>query len=339
MKAFVLRGITETAALPALRVEQVSEPTPGAGEVVVRLKAAALNHRDLFISQGSYAGLKFPIIPGSDGVGTVAAVGTGVTSARVGAAVIINPTLGWGDDPGVQRDDFRILGLPDDGTFAELVKVPTANVAPRPAGLSDEEAAVIPLGGLTAYRAVVTRGQVRSGETVLITGAGGGVASLALLIARQRGARVLVTSRSDAKLARARELGADEGFNSSDGGWVKAARAASGGRGPDVVIDSVGGETFNKALDVVRPGGRVVTYGSSTGNTPDLVVRRVFWKQLTILGSTMGSPADFAAMLALFGVGGLRPVVDRVFALDDTGMALAHMASAEQFGKIALAIG
>jgi NADPH:quinone reductase-like Zn-dependent oxidoreductase len=252
--------------------------------------------------------------------------------------VVINPSLEWGGDDRAQAATFRILGLPDDGTFAEMVTVRAENILPRPLGLSDDEAAALPLCGLTAYRAVVTRGRVQPEETVLVLGIGGGVATFALLIAKHLGARVLVTSGSDAKLARARALGADAGFNYATGDWVAAARAATGGRGPDVIIDGTGGPTFDRALDAARPGGRVVTYGSTTGPVPELAVRRIFWKQLTVLGTTMGSPDDFRAMLALFGEGKLRPVVDRVYPLAEAAQALRRMDQAAQFGKIVLRI-
>jgi zinc-binding alcohol dehydrogenase/oxidoreductase len=335
MKAMVLH---EAGGPEAVRLEDVADPTPGPGEVVVRLRAAALNHRDLFISRGQYAGLRFPIILGSDGTGELAAAGESVAAIRLGEPVVINPSLEWGGDDRAQASTFRILGLPDNGTFAEMVKVRAENIVTRPAGLSDEEAAALPLCGLTAYRAVVTRGRVQPEETVLVLGIGGGVATFALLIAKHLGARVLVTSGSDAKLARARALGADAGFNYSTGDWVAAARAATGGRGPDVIIDGTGGPTFDRALDAARPGGRVITYGATTGAVPELAVRRIFWKQLTILGSTMGSPDDFRAMLALFGEGKLRPVVDRVYPLAEAGQALRRMDQAAQFGKIVLQI-
>ena len=334
MKAIVLHDVSEPEAL---RPEEVADPTPGPGEAVVRLHAAALNRRDLYICRGQYAGLRFPIIPGSDGVGEVAAVGPGVAGVAAGDQVVINPSLEWGDNPRVPGPKWRILGSPDDGTFAQMVKVPADSLFPRPAGLSDEEAAALPLAGLTAYRAVVTRGGVRDGETVLVTGIGGGVATFALLIARQRGARVLVTSGSDEKLARARDLGAEAGFNYRTSNWVKAVRAATNG-GPDLIVDGTGGETFGQAVDVARPGGRVVTYGATTGATRDFLVRRIFWKQLDVLGSTMGSPDDFRAMLALFGPGGPRPVVDMVFPLAEAGAALRRMEEAAQFGKIVLRI-
>lgn len=336
MKAIVLHSVGEPEGL---RLEDVPDRTPGPGQVVVRLRAAALNHRDLFICRGQYAGLRFPIIPGSDGAGEVVAVGEGVTGVRRGSSVVINPSLDWGDDPRAFGSRFRILGLPDDGTFAEQVAVAAANVLPRPDGLTDEEAAAIPLCGLTAYRAVVTRGQVQRGETALVLGIGGGVATSALIIAKHAGARVLVTSGSDAKLARAQALGAEGGFNYKTTDWVKAARDATGGQGPELIIDGTGGVTFERALDAARPGGRVVSYGATTGNVPELTTRRVFWKQLSVLGSTMGTPEDFRAMLALFGQGKLRPAVDELFPLAEAGRALGRMERAEQFGKIVLRIG
>jgi zinc-binding alcohol dehydrogenase/oxidoreductase len=335
MKAIVLH---EAGGPEALRFETVADPTPGPGDVVVRLKAAALNRRDLWITKGQYAGLRFPIILGADGTGEVAQLGPGVTGLEEGDPVVIYPALDWGDDPHAQGPRFRILGLPDNGTFAELVKVPAVNVLPRPAHLSDEEAAAIPLAGLTAYRAVVTRGRVQPGETVLVLGIGGGVATLALLIAKQSGARVLVTSGSDAKLERARALGADGGFNYKTADWVPAVREAAGGRGPDLIIDGTGGDTFDKALDAARPGGRIVSYGATAGVVPELTVRRIFWKQLNVLGSTMGTSEDFRNMLALFGAGGLHPVVDQVFPLAEATRAFQRMDQAAQFGKIVLRV-
>jgi zinc-binding alcohol dehydrogenase/oxidoreductase len=335
MKAIVLH---EAGGPAALRLETVPDATPGPGEVLVRLKAAAVNHRDLFITKGQYAGLRFPIILGSDGTGEVAQLGPDVGGVRTGDPVVVNPTLDWGDDPRAPGPRFRILGLPDHGTYAEFVKVPAANVLPRPTHLSDEEAAALPLAGVTAYRAVVTRGRVQRGETVLVLGIGGGVATCALLIAKHCGARVLVTSGSDAKLERARVLGADGGCNYKTADWVKAAREASGGQGPDLIIDGTGGATFDKALDAARPGGRIVSYGATTGPAPEVTVRRIYWKQLNVLGSTMGAPDDFRNMLALFSAGGLRPVIDQVFALEDARKALQRMDQTIQLGKIVLRI-
>ncbi len=335
MRAIVQR---ETGGPEVLRLEEVDDLLPGPGDVVVRLRAAALNRRDLWIRIGQYAGIKLPVIPGADGAGEVLAIGEAVKDVQPGQEVVIYPVFDWGDDPRAQGDKFRILGLPDNGTYAQQVCVPAANLFAMPEGLSWEEAAALPLAGLTAYRALVTRGEVRAGETVLVPGIGGGVATFVLLLARHLGARVLVTSGSDEKLARARALGAEAGFNYKSADWVREVRAATGGVGPDLVVDSIAGEMFNQLLDVVRPGGRIVTYGVTLGPVPNLVARRIYWKQLDVLGSTMGRPEEFAAMLDLFGEGKLHPVVDEVFPLEEAGAAQTRMQEAAQFGKIVLAI-
>ena len=264
MRAVVLR---EPGGPENLKLEEVPDPSPGVGEVVVRLKAAALNHRDVWIRSGTGAyagGFKQRVILGSDGAGEVLSVGSGGDRSLVGRAVVINPSLDWGDDDAAQGPDFRILGLPDDGTYAEAVRVSAGNVHPKPAALSFEEAAAIPLAALTAYRAVVSRARVQAGETVLVTGIGGGVSSLALQIAAHLGARVLVTSGSDAKLARAREMGAAGGANYRTQDWAREIAAQSKG-GPDVIIDSVGGETFARCVEILKAGGRIASYGATTG--------------------------------------------------------------------------
>ena len=335
MKAVVLR---ELGGPENLRVEDVTDPQPKANEVVIRLRAAAVNHRDVFIRKGQYAGIKLPIILGSDGAGEVVTAGAEVDQTLIGKAVVINPSLDWGEDERVQGPAFRILGFPDHGTYAQLIKVPASNVHAKPASLSFEEASAIPLSGLTAYRAVVTRARVQPGETVLITGIGGGVSSFALQIAVHLGVRVLVTSGSEAKLGRAREMGAAGSANYRTGDWIKEIAGLAGNNGVDVIIDSVGGETFAKALEVIKPGGRIVTYGATTGAAGQIEVRRIFWKQVNILGSTMGTPREFAAMLELYGDGKLRPVVDQVFTLDDVQSAHRRLEEAEHFGKIVMRI-
>jgi zinc-binding alcohol dehydrogenase/oxidoreductase len=335
MKAIVLRELGEAENL---KLEEVPDPQPGAGEVVVRLKAAALNHRDVWIRRGLYAGIKVPIILGSDGAGVVSALGEGVDGSLDGQDVVINPSIDWGDDERVQQPNFRILGLPDDGTYAQLVKVPASNVNRKPASLSFEEAAALPLAALTAYRAVVTRAGVKRGEDVLVTGIGGGVSSFALQIAKQLGARVFVTSGSHEKLERARGVGADGGANYKSQDWGKEIVSMCHGSGPHVVIDSAGGESLNKAIEIVRPGGRIVSYGATAGAVKQLEVRRIFWKQINLLGSTMGTANEFAAMLKLYHEAGLKPVIDEVFALNETPAAHRRMEEARQFGKIVLKI-
>ena len=335
MKASILR---QPGPAENLKLEEVPDPVAGPGEAVVRLKAAALNHRDVWIRSGTGAyagGFKHRVILGSDGAGEVLSVGTGGAASLVGQAVVINPSLDWGEADLAQGQNFRILGLPDDGTYAQMVRVPASNIHTKPAGLSFEEAAAIPLAALTAYRAVVSRARVQKGETVLVTGIGGGVSAFALQIAAHLGARVLVTSGSDAKLARAREMGAAGGANYRTQDWAREIAALSSG-GPDVVIDSVGGETFARCVEILKPGGRIVSFGATTGAVKDFVLRNLFWKQATLLGTTMGSPREFAAMLELFGQGGLRPVVDKTFPLRDAAAAHRRMEEAGQFGKIVL---
>ncbi len=333
MRAVVLRALGDPEVL---RAEEVADPRPGAGEVLVRLRAAALNHRDVWIRTGRYAGITLPIILGSDGAGEVVDTGAGVDPAWRGREVVIDPTFNWGDEERVQGPAFQILGLPRNGTYAELVTVPADALHDRPPHLSWEESAAIPLASVTAYRALVTRAQVVPGETVVVTGIGGGVATCALLIGRRVGATVYVTSGSEAKLEAARQHGAAGGVTHHDPDWPKALAARIGGR-PDVVIDGAGGETFDRTLDLVKPGGRVVSYGATLGPAPALEVRRIFWKQLNVLGSTMGSRRDFAAMLQLYA-GGLRPIVDTVLPLESAAEAHRRMEEGRQFGKIVLRI-
>lgn len=307
-----------------LVVEEVPEPQPAPGQTVVRVRAAALNHREVFITQGLYPNINVPCILGADGAGEVD-----------GRAVLVDPTIGWGDDERVWRPDAHILGVPGDGTFAQYVRVPAGNVHPKPEHLSMEEAAALPLAGVTAYRALFTRGELQSGETVLITGVGGGVQTFALLFAKAAGARVIVTSGSDEKLERARALGADVTLNyRTDPDWHKAARKA----GPiDMAIDSAGGESFAKATSIVRWGGRVVTYGGTTGDAK-IKMFPIFWNQLDIRGSSMGSPADFRAMLHFVTKHRIKPVIDRVYDMHDVVAAAQRLNAADQFGKIVLRI-
>jgi NADPH:quinone reductase-like Zn-dependent oxidoreductase len=333
MNAIVLR---ELGGPERLVLETVPDPSPGPGQAVVRLRAAALNHRDVWIRRGLYAGIRLPVILGSDGAGEVEAVGDSVDRTWLGSPVVINPSLDWGPDPRVQGPQYRILGLPNDGTYAERVVVPAASLFPKPQALSWTGAAAVPLAGLTAYRALVTRARLQPGETVLVTGIGGGVATFALLLAHRLGARVFVTSGSDAKLERARQLGAAGGVNYEADTWGKDVQRLTDG-GPDVVIDSAGREVFSTLLDIVKPGGRIVTFGATTGSPSTIEVRRIFWKQIGILGTTMGTPDEFARMLALFD-GTLAPVVDRVFPLAQAAEAHARMEQAGQFGKLALEI-
>lgn len=318
-----------------LRYDEMPTPRPGPGEILVQLKAAALNHRDVWIRMGMQMADRLPLIPGSDGAGLVAEVGQGTDHLKVGEAVVINPSLNWGDREDRPSSSFKILGGPDPGTYAEYVVVPVENVFPKPSPLSFDEAAAVPLASLTAWRAVITRGQVRPGERVVVLGIGGGVATFALQIARAAGAMVIVTSSSEAKLERARTLGADLAINYTSEDWEKIILERTGG-GADVVIDSVGKETWGKALRALRPGGRLVSFGATTGRTTEVDIRHVFWNQISILGTTMGSSREFAAMLHLYEAGRLKPVVDSVFPLREAPAAHRRMDEGQQFGKIVL---
>ncbi len=317
-----------------LQVDEVDVAPARESDVLVRVRAAALNHRDVFITQGLYPNIRLPVTLGSDGAGEIAALGSVFTGLEAGDEVVIDPMLGWGDDAHVwDAAHASILGMPRDGTFAQYVVVPAENVYPKPAHLSIEEAAAIPLAGLTAYRAVVTRGALQPGETVLIIGVGGGVQTFVLLFAKQIGARVIVTSSSDAKLERATTLGASVAINyKATPDWHKALRSER----IDLVVDSSGGDTLRKALDAIRPGGRIVVYGGTTGEA-SIRLFPLFWKHVSVLGTSMGSPQDFAGMLEFFG-DGLRPVVDRVFALEDAVGGFEHLAAANQFGKVVLRV-
>jgi NADPH:quinone reductase and related Zn-dependent oxidoreductases len=315
----------------------VPAPKPAAGEAVVEIRAAALNHRDVWIKTGQYAGLKWPCIPGSDGAGVVTAVGEGGDPAWVGREVMIYPAMGWGDDDRAQSaTTFSIIGLPRDGTLAEQVAVPVAQLAVKPPHLSWEEAAALPLGGVTAWRAISTRAQLHAREKVLITGIGGGVALLALRFAVAHAAEVWVTSSSQEKIDRAIALGAKGGGNYTQDGW--AADLAKRAGGFDVIVDSAGGPGFESLIDLAVPGGRIVLFGATRGNPPLLPMRKVFWRQLSLLGTTMGSPADWWAMTNYVTQHAIRPVISEVLPMERAGDAFALMERGEQFGKIVVRV-
>lgn len=335
MRAAVLEKTSADGS--GVRVRDWPARRPGAGEVAVALKAAALNRRDYWISVGKYADIRTPSVLGSDGAGVIIEVGAGVREGLLGQEVLINPSLGWGSSPEAQGDGYRILGMPDEGTFAERVVVPATQVARKPEHLSWAEAASLPLAGLTAYRALCVRGGLLPGETVLIPGIGSGVSTMVLMLARHLGARCLVTSSSPAKLAAARELGAEYGALYTDADWDKQLIRHLGGATADLAIDGAGGDSWARCVNVLRPGGRLVSYGATAG-LAQLDLRKHFWKQLNILGSTMGSERDFAQMVALVDAGKLRPRVDSVVPLAQAAEALGRMGHGEHMGKLVLRI-
>lgn len=322
------------------------KPTAGPGEVLIKLQAAALNHRDVFIQQGLYPKIKLPVILGSDGAGIVEEAGEGVDPVWQGQAVIINPGMSWGNNPRFDGPDFRILGMPDNGTFAEYVTVNTHYVHHKPDHLSFEQAAALPLTGLTAWRALMTRAGLQtkdgtSSEKVLVTGIGGGAALLALQFAVAAGAEVWVTSGSDEKIEKAKAMGAVGGVNYRESDWHKTLMAQTGGGRTgyfDVIIDSAGGPGFAKLIDVAAPGGRIAFYGGTTGNITDVVPAKVFFKQLSIFGSTMGNEREFADMITFVTDKRITPVVDEILLLSEAARAMQRMEEGTQFGKIILKI-
>jgi zinc-binding alcohol dehydrogenase/oxidoreductase len=326
----------QLAALNQLAVVDLPAPVAATGEVVVTLQAAALNHRDVWIKLGQYAGLKYPAQPGSDGAGKVTALGEGVEAEWLGREVIINPSFGWGASEAAFGPEFTILGLPRDGTLAQQIAVPVTQLALKPGHLSWQEAAALPLAGLTAYRALFARAQLRAGDKILISGIGGGVALFALQFAVAQGAEVWVTSSSEEKIAKAVALGARGGFDYTVDGWAKTAAEKLPGGGFDVIVDSAGGPGFEHLIDLAVSGARIVFFGATRGNPPVLPTRKVFWRNISLLGTTMGSPADWRAMLEFVSLHRIVPVVSDTFPLAHVGEAFDLMERGGQFGKIVI---
>ena len=313
--------IHEDGGPEVLRYEDAPDPEPGPGEVLVRLRAASLNHLDLWIRKGLPSVPK-PRILGADGAGV---------REDTGQRVVINPGLEHGER-------ITVIGEHMDGTHAQLIAVPETNVYPLPDEISFEEAAAFPLVFETAYRLLVTKAQLQEGEWVLLWGIGSGVASAGLAIAKALGAHALVTSSSDEKLERARELGADATVNHATGDVAAVVKEATDGKGVDVVLEHVGEATWQTSLQSARTGGRIAVCGATTGANPPAALHRIWWKQLTIYGSTMGTKADFEGAFELIKSGHAKPVVDSTFPLSEARAAHERMEAGEQFGKIVLTI-
>jgi NADPH:quinone reductase-like Zn-dependent oxidoreductase len=312
--------IHEDGGPEVLRYEDVPDPEPRDGEVLVELRAASLNHLDVWIRKGLPSVPK-PRILGADGAGVLAG-----TDERV----VLNPGI-------LENGKMHIIGETRDGTNAELIAVPASAVHPIPGDLSFEEAAAFPLTFVTAYRMLVSRARLQPGEWVLVWGVGGGVASAAVALAKALGANVVATSSSDEKLARASEFGADATVNHATGDVVAVVREVTGG-GAHVVVDDVGEATWKRTLDAARPEGRVVVCGATTGPNPPAALHRVWWKQLSILGSTMGTPEDFRGVCDLIDAGKVHPLVDSVFPLAEAAQAHERLEAGLQLGKIVLRI-
>lgn len=332
MKALVLR---EIGGPDKLAFEDLPLPEPQPGEVRVKLACAALNRRDVWITVGAYPRIQFPSVAGSDGAGVIDAVGDGVDRARIGHEIVIYPARDWGDDPRCGGANFRVLGMPDQGTHAEYICVPESSIYAKPAHLSFAEAAAFPLAGLTAWRATVTHGEVSAGQKVLVTGIGGGCATFALMWAKHHGAEVFVTSSSQAKIDAAIALGAAGGFNYRDDGWSKQVQKATGGI--DLVVDSAGGDGLHDALDTLGNGGRYVFFGATQGNAnKGLNMAKLFFRQIRIQGTTMGRPEEFRAMVDFINAKQLRPVVDHIYPFAEAIDAHKRMLESEQMGKLVL---
>jgi NADPH:quinone reductase-like Zn-dependent oxidoreductase len=313
--------IHEDGGPEVLRYEDAPDPEPGPGEVLVELRASALNHLDVWVRQGLPSVPK-PRILGADGAGI---------RVDTGERVVLNPGIEHGDV-------IHVIGEHGDGTNAELIAVPESQVYPIPDGLSFEQAAAFPLVFETAYRMLVTRAALVEGEWVFLWGIGSGVSTAGLAIAKALGARAIVTSSSDEKLARARKLGADVTINHASDDVKAAVREATEGKGADIVVEHVGEATWKTSLDVVRPRGRVTVCGATTGPNPPAALHRIWWKQLDVLGSTMGTKADFEGAYELVASGRASPLVDEVFPLSEAAAAHERLEAGEQMGKIVLRI-
>lgn len=314
------------------KIKDMSEPVAEAGEVVVSLRVAGLNRRDLYIPARRREDAE-ALILGSDGAGVIDSVGENVTDVQVGDEVIINPALRWDEESAAPPESFDILGMPDHGTFAGKIVISADQVEPKPKHLSWEEAGVLALSALTGFRALFTKGKVEKGDTVFIPGAGSGVATYLITFAKNIGARVIVTSRSEEKLEQAKKLGADVALHTHSD-WVNELSEET----IDLVIDSVGRATFNRSLEVLKRGGRMVVFGATTEDSIELNLRDFFYGQYQLIGSTMGSRQELRAMLEHIENYQTHPVVDKVFSLEEAQEALDYLKVNKQFGKVALRI-
>ena len=329
MKAIVHKG---EPGFPGLAFTEIQEPNVAKGTVKVKLKTSGLNHRDLFTLQRHRSDQPALVI-GSDGAGVIVEIGEDVDNVQVGDDVVIIPSLHWRRKSPAPPPDFEILSLPDHGTFAEYIVLPAENVASKPSYLSWDEAGVLTLGALTAYRVLFTRAQIQAGQTVLIPGAGSGVATLLLQMAKAVGARAIVTSRNEVKRVRALKLGADLAIDST-ADWEEQLKNET----IDVVIESVGAATWQKSLNQLKKGGTIVVFGASAGDLVQLNLRNFFYGQYTLMGSTLGSIEEAHEMLQFFEKHKIKPIVDSVYSLSDAEQAMKKIEHGGQFGKIAIKI-
>jgi NADPH:quinone reductase-like Zn-dependent oxidoreductase len=325
-----------------VRIEELPRPAPGAGEVLLEVKAAALNHLDLWVRRGLPIETTMPHIGGSDVAGVVVEAGEGVDGGRVGERVVVNPSLWCGECEWCRRGEesmclrYRIIGEHTNGGFTELLAVPADHAYRLPDEVAFEDAAALPVSYMTAWRALHSRARLRSGEDVLVLGASGGTAIAAVQIALLAGARVFAVTSGAENVARLRALGAAFVYDRAAEDWSKAVHADTAKRGVDVVVENVGEATWKGSVRALAQGGRLVTYGGTSGPKVELDVRVMFWKQLSVLGTTMASKAEFEAMLQPVFTGRLRPVIDTVMPLDQAREAHERLEAGGQFGKIVL---
>lgn len=319
-----------------LAIRSIEKPKLAKDQLSIRLKNASLNHHDLWMLKEQKDSMPGGVVLGSDGSGIIETAQAETDQYLIGKEVVINPSIGWGNNPFVQSHTFSILGYPAHGTFSDYIAIAKKQVFEKPEHLSFEEASTLPLAGLTAYRALFTKARLRRGEKVLITGIGGGVALWALQFALAFDTNVYVTSGSNEKIKKAIALGATGGFNYKDSDWVTKIAKEAGGF--DVIIDSAGGDQFNHLLEMAYPGARIVVYGRTAGTIPSISPKTIFWKQLTIHGTTMGTADEFLSMLDFVHKHKLKPVIDSTYSLEDIGVAFKKMDEGNQFGKIVLSI-
>ena len=332
MKAAVLDTSNYTFS-----IKEVPEPTLSDTDVLVNLKAAALNHHELWSLQEKNLQSTSDVILGSDGAGIIVKVGSAIDTTLIGEEVVINPSINWGDNKHVHSTNYEILGFPTQGTFAEYIRIDAKYIHKKPKHLSFEEAAAFPLAGLTAYRALFTRGEFELNKTVLITGIGGGAALLAFRFAIAMGTQVFVTSGDDNKIIKAIELGAQGGVNYKKKNWSSDLLKKAGGF--DIIIDSAAGQGFTDLTELTNPGGNIVLFGRTMGLIPSLSPKTIFWKQLSIHGTTMGNEEEFKKMVKLIDIKKIQPVIDSIFPLEKIGSGFDKMESGQQFGKIVIKIG
>lgn len=312
--------------------KDIPKPVVSKGKALIKVKAVALNRRDDWIREGKYPNIRFGVIMGSDGAGIVEEVGDEADQSWVGQEVVINPNIDWGPDMDVQSGKYTILGMPVDGTFAEYIVIPVDRLHHKPFHLDLLQAAALPLGGLTAFRALFRKGELSAGQNVLISGFGGGVAQFAFLFAQAAGANVYITSGSDEKIEKALKLGAKGAYNYKKQSTYSDLWKTKGGF--DLVIDSAGGDQFNNFIKVLKPRGKIVFYGATNGLPAKLDLYRMFWNQLSLMGSTMGSDYEFAEMLAFVSKHQIRPLIDSIRPFSRIADSYKDITQPNKVGKI-----